>query len=115
MLGEYWQGFWDCGDCCCVLVIVMGVGDDYCVNVDNFIVGKWQFNQWIVQFVVCGVWKIWSGVFVCQYWIDEKFFFGVVNNLGCIMDVGDVYVGVFLRLFDEYCIEFLSGLIGVFG
>lgn len=50
MLDEHRQGFRDRGDRCRVPVIVMGVGDDHRINIDNFIAGKQQLNQRIAQF-----------------------------------------------------------------
>ncbi len=57
MLDEHRQGFRDRGDRRRVPVIVMGMGDDHRINVDNFIAGKRQLNQRIAQFAARGARK----------------------------------------------------------
>ena len=115
MLDEHRQGFRDRGDRRRVPVIVMGVGDDHRVNVDNFIAGKRQLNQRIAQFAARGARKTRPGAFVRQHRIDEKSFPGVVNNLGRITDVGDVHVGVPLGSSDEHRTESPPGSTVAFG
>ena len=94
MLDEHRQGFRDRGDRRRVPVIVMGMGDDHRINVDNFIAGKRQLNQRIAQLAARSARKTWPGALVSQHRVDEKSFPGVVNPLGRITDVGDVHVGV---------------------
>ena len=115
MLDEHRQGFRDRGDRRRVPVIVMGMGDDHRINVDNFIAGKRQLNQRIAQFAARGARKTRPGAFVRQHRIDEKSFPGVVNNLGRITDVGDVHVGVPLGSSDEHRTESPPGSTGAFG
>ena len=94
VLDEHRQGFRDRGDRRLVPVIVMGMGDDHRVNVDDFIAGKRQRHQRVAQLAARGARKTRPGALVRQHRIDQKLFPGVFNNLGRVTDMGDVHVGV---------------------
>lgn len=93
MLDENRQGFRDRRDRRLVPMIVMGMGDDNRIDVDNFSRENGNATSGL-RSSLRAVLEIPASAFVRQHRVNQEFFTCVFNNLCSIADMGDVHVSV---------------------